>query len=216
LKQITKRNEPQELLDWKALENDDWKPSFDNLQGNEKRAVRNNLLAEQGYICCYCNKDISDDNFHIEHFRPQHPFDDLELNYDNLHASCLKNQKAGSPLHCGMAKGDWFEDALVLSPLDNNELKFKFSYTGKVEATLPIASHMVERLNLNDASLTAKRKAEIAGILDAHFIATATEEQLVNLFRNISRCVNDRYQPFIVAIQQQIKHLLPQYIVANL
>ncbi|MGY8896463.1 MAG: retron system putative HNH endonuclease [Paraglaciecola sp.] len=216
MKQINKRNEPQELLDWKALENDDWKPSFDNLQGNEKRAVRNSLLAEQGYICCYCNKDISDDNFHIEHFRPQHPFEDLELNYDNLHASCLKNQKAGSPLHCGMAKGNWFDNLLTLSPLVNNESSFDFLYNGLVEATAPIAEQMVERLNLNDASLTAKRKAEIAGILDAHFIETASEEQLVDLFRKIGRLVNDRYQPFVLAIQHQIKQLLPQNIVANL
>jgi uncharacterized protein (TIGR02646 family) len=216
LKQITKGSEPQELLDWKTLENDDWKPSFDNLQGNEKRAVRNSLLAEQGYICCYCNKDISDDNFHIEHFKPQETFEALELDYNNLHASCLKNQKPESPLHCGMAKGNWFDNAHTLSPLTNHEGSFSFLYNGKVEATVPIAKQMVERLNLNDASLTAKRKAEIAGILDAHFIETASEEQLINLFRKIGRLVNDRYQPFVLAIQQQIKQLIPIRLHATL
>ncbi|MGS2719344.1 retron system putative HNH endonuclease [Paraglaciecola aestuariivivens] len=216
MKQITKRNEPQELLDWKALENDDWKPSFDNLQGNEKRAVRNSLLAEQGYICCYCNKDIGDDDFHIEHFRPQETFEALELDYNNLHASCLKNQEARGPFHCGMAKGNWFDNALTLSPLANHESSFNFLYNGLVEPTVQNAAQMVERLKLNDASLAAKRKAEIAGILDAYFIETATEEQLINLFRKIGRLVNGRYQPFVLAIQQQIKQLLPQNIVANL
>lgn len=216
MKQITKRNEPQEMLDWKALENDDWKPSFDNLQGNEKRAVRNSLLAEQGYICCYCNKDIGDDDFHIEHFRPQETFEALELDYNNLHASCLKNQEARGPFHCGMAKGNWFDNVFTFSPLANHESSFSFLYNGLLEAKAPIAEHMVERLNLNDASLAAKREAVIAGILDANFIETATEEQLISLFRKSGRLVNDRYQPFVLAVQQQIKQLIPTRLHATL
>jgi uncharacterized protein (TIGR02646 family) len=216
LKQITKRNEPQELVDWKALENDNWQPCFDNLQGEQKQALRNNLLAEQGYICCYCNKDISDDDFHIEHFRPQETFEVLALEYYNLHASCLRNQKSGAPIHCGMAKGNWFDDALMLCPLDNHEAKFKFYYDGKVDASTPVATTMVDRLNLNAASLMAKREAEIAGILGADFISTATDDEYIKLFRKISRKNSGKYQPFLIAIQQQIKQLLPANLVANL
>jgi len=209
MKQIIKNKEPQEVIDWKALANDDWQPSYDELSGAEKRAMRQSLLDEQGQICCYCNQDISDDDFHIEHFRPQETFELLELVYNNLHASCLKNKKPGTPSHCGDAKANWFDNTLTLSPLNNNETSFKYLHDGGIEAANQNSDEMVTRLNLKDESLKAKRKAEISGILDEDTIETATDRDLINMYREYSQKVDDKYQPFIVAIQQQIKQLIP-------
>jgi uncharacterized protein (TIGR02646 family) len=213
VKQITKNNEPQEVIDWKADANEDWQPTY---RDASKLILRRSLAEEQGYICCYCNQDISDEDFHIEHFRPQHPYTELELEYTNLHASCMKNKVKGSPSHCGDAKGNWFDGASTLSPLDNHESSFKYLYDGHIEAASNNASDMVTRLKLNDEALKAKREAEISGLLDAEFIETATHEQLATLFTRISRKNHGKYQPFIVAIQQQIKQLLPDNLVANL
>ena len=216
MKQIVKSNEPQEVIDWKALANVNWQPNFDELSGLEKRAMRQELLEEQGYICCYCNKDISDDDFHIEHFRPQETFERLELEYSNLHASCIKNQPKGSPSHCGDAKSNWFDDKLTLSPLDDHEISFRYLDDGIVEAGVPDASEMIIKLNLNEETLRAKREAEIIGMLDDKFIDTATNDQLLNLFAKISRKNNGKYQEFTIAIQQQIKQLLPANLTVNL
>ncbi|ASM54513.1 hypothetical protein PNIG_a2503 [Pseudoalteromonas nigrifaciens] len=216
MKQIIKDNEPQEVIDWKALANDDWQPNFDELSGAEKRAMRQSLLKEQGSICCYCNQDISNDDFHIEHFRPQETFEALELEYSNLHVSCLKNKKPGTPSHCGDAKKNWFDARLTLSPLDNHEASFKYLANGGIKASIQNASDMIDELNLKEESLKAKRQAEISGILDEDFISNATPNDLVNLYRRISQKVDDKYQPFIVAIQQQIKQLLTTNVAANL
>ena len=216
MKLIVKGNEPQEVIDWKALANEDWQPNFDELSGPEKRAMRQSLLKEQGQICCYCNQDISDDDFHIEHFRPQENFEPLELVYNNLHVSCLKNKKPGTPSHCGDAKANWFDNTLTLSPLDNHEASFKYLGNGDIEAAIPNASDMIDKLNLKDESLKGKRLAELSGILDEDFIETASSNELVTLYNRVSRKVDDKYQPFIVAIQQQIKQLLPANLAVNL
>jgi uncharacterized protein (TIGR02646 family) len=205
MKQIIKNNEPQAILDWKAAALD-WQLTYNDAP---KGAYRTSLATEQGYICCYCNQDISNDYFHIEHFKPQEDFDYLEIEYSNLHVSCIKNKKKGAPSHCGDAKANWFDNTLTLSPLDNHEASFKYLGNGDVEAGIPNASDMIDKLNLKDESLKAKRHAEISGILDEDTIENATENDLVTLYHRISQKVDDKYQPFIVAIQQQIKQLIP-------
>lgn len=213
MKQITKNNEPQAIIDWKADACAEWQPTYGDAP---KPIYRANLAAEQGYICCYCNQDISNDYFHIEHFRPQENFDHLEIEYSNLHVSCIKNKKKGAPSHCGDAKANWFDNTLTLSPLDNHEASFKYLGNGDVEAGITNASDMIDKLNLKDESLKAKRLAELSGILDEDFIETASSNELVTLYNRVSRKVDDKYQPFIVAIQQQINQLLPANLAVNL
>jgi uncharacterized protein (TIGR02646 family) len=216
MKQIAKNNEPQAVLTWKAKADANWQPSYAELSGVEKRAIRDSLADEQGYICCYCNRDISDGDFHIEHFRPQETFPDKELEYNNLHVSCIKQMTTKTASHCGNAKANWFDNQLTLSPLDNHEISFKYLYDGNVEAGVPDASRMVDKLKLNEESLRAKREAEIAGMLDEQFINTATNDQLLNLLTKISRKNLGKYQEFTIAIQQQIKQLLPDNLAVNL
>ena len=91
MKGIFKNPEPQSFTDWKAQENEDWKPTFNIFQNPEKREVRYNLVTEQGYICCYCCSRIEDSykSTVIEHFIPQSDEEEGEdnaLNYENLFA----------------------------------------------------------------------------------------------------------------------------------
>lgn len=53
-----------------------------------KEELQKALLKEQGYICCYCGVQISEDNMRIEHFYPKSQNAFCTFNYDNLHAAC--------------------------------------------------------------------------------------------------------------------------------
>ena len=120
MKWVKKQAEPTAFINWKSKANEEWEPSYDTLQNPEKRALHEALLTEQGQVCCYCGRTISLLDSHIEHFRPQETREDLALAYVNLHASCIREKSPGAPLHCGHAKGNDFDEGLVISPQDEN------------------------------------------------------------------------------------------------
>ena len=39
MKHIVKQGEPEAFLDWKALANEDWMPTYDDLAGETKKTV---------------------------------------------------------------------------------------------------------------------------------------------------------------------------------
>jgi uncharacterized protein (TIGR02646 family) len=117
VKYIRKTNEPEVLANFKAQANENWQPTYELFRGNDKQQFHRHLIAEQGHICCYCGGRIVPADSHIEHFKPQTEFADLELDYFNLLASCQNKLAPKEPRHCGMGKGDWFDDRLLVSPL---------------------------------------------------------------------------------------------------
>ena len=129
MKYIVKQREPQAFTDWKASSNEDWQPTYDNLAGEPKRALKKTLMTEQGYICCYCERRLSDKDSHIEHFRPQSDPSVDPLDYANMLCSCQNQIKKGEPRHCGNLKDNWFDQNLLVSPLDP-ECEGRFSFTG--------------------------------------------------------------------------------------
>lgn len=63
--------------------------TYGELSGKPKRALRRRLLEDQGYICCYCGREIFDDEHtKIEHVKCQKYHTDLELVFENMLASC--------------------------------------------------------------------------------------------------------------------------------
>ncbi len=137
---------------------------------------------------------------HIEHFRPQHEFRDLELEYSNLHASCIRETGKSAPLHCGHAKDSWFDENLAISPLDDGcESRFQYSLTGGVVAAADgnrAAEKMIEVLKLDLPYLAGRRKTALAGVLDAQFIDTMTSAELQSLAAGFSRPDNGRLLDF--------------------
>jgi uncharacterized protein (TIGR02646 family) len=193
MKHVSKGRPPAELEDWKALANADWQPAYADLQNPQKLALHRCLLAEQGWVCCYCGRRISQGDSHIEHFRPQKSHPDLALSYDNLHASCLRETPRPEtpqpalplPLHCGHAKGGRFDADLHVSPLDPGcEGRFVYTLLGQMaprQTGDPRASYMVELLQLDIAFLRNRRKAVLGHVFDAEFLGTATAEELRRL-----------------------------------
>ena len=68
---IVKAGEPESFRVWKALENEDWIPSFDDLSNPEKRDVYAALIKEQKGICSYCERELEGKDYHLEHLNPQ-------------------------------------------------------------------------------------------------------------------------------------------------
>jgi len=58
MKHIEKQRQPQAFTDWKACANENWRPTYDKLSGEPKRAVKAALMAEQGHLCCYCERRL--------------------------------------------------------------------------------------------------------------------------------------------------------------
>lgn len=170
MRHISKQPEPQALFDWKAQANADWQPAYELLSGAPKLALKLALMVEQGFICCYCERRLHDDDAHIEHFRPQSDPACDALDYANLLCSCQNRIERGAPRHCGNLKEDWFDEQLLVSPLlEGCERQFAFAGDGSIRPANPddqSAAITIEKLGLNIRKLQDLRKAAIELFLD--------------------------------------------------
>lgn len=105
--------------------------------------------------------------YHIEHFRPQHTYEHLEVDFGNLYLSCGQEGSDGEVAQtCGTYKEDWFDEMSHVEPeYPNCMLPFNFSLNGEVKATTESAKKMIEVLHLNHSELKAER-GEILKLID--------------------------------------------------
>ena len=171
MKHIVKQREPAAFSEWKAEANENWTPTFDTLSGIPKKAVVDSLLDEQGWICCYCERRLSEQDSHIEHLRPQSDPQGNRLDYNNMVRSCQNRLKKSEPRHCGNLKGNWYDPVLFISPLDPVcEERFTFLGDGRMLPSDPTdqgASMTISKLGLNLPKLDAMRFAALSPFLDA-------------------------------------------------
>jgi len=170
MKHIVKDQDAPEFDEWKASANDDWQPTYEDLSGTTKKEVKDSLVKEQGYICCYCERRLTDDDSHIEHFKPQSAEDVDPLDYANMLCSCQNRLEQREPRHCGNLKGDWFDNRLLVSPLDLDcEGHFAYTADGKIQPATKsddAARMTIVKLGLNINKLCALRKKAIEPFLD--------------------------------------------------
>jgi uncharacterized protein (TIGR02646 family) len=169
VKHIVKQAEPDAFKQWKALANPDWQPTYADLRGEPKQAVKHALMAEQGHICCYCERRLTENDSHIEHFMPQES-GKLTLDFSNLLCSCQNNVQTGEPRHCGNLKDHWFDSALLISPL-KPDCEKRFAFTGDggmqpADGTDQAAITTIEKLGLDIPKLRALRAKAIEPFLD--------------------------------------------------
>ncbi|MCG5499268.1 retron system putative HNH endonuclease [Ectothiorhodospira lacustris] len=200
MKYIVKGREPGVFSAWKALENPDWTPTYDDLRGAEKQAVKAALMQEQGYLCCYCERQLSDDDSHIEHFKPQHLADVDPLDYANLLCSCQNQLDKGVPRHCGNLKGDWFDAHLLVSPTSpDSEARFLYTADGHIFPRENDAAALatIQRLGLDIPKLVSMRSAAIAPFLDENL----THEELSHFVDGyLLKDADGRFGPFWTTI----------------
>lgn len=211
MKCINKGAEPQAFTDWKALANDDWQPTYDDLRGEPKRAVKQALMVEQGYICCYCERRLEDSDSHIEHFQPQHDPAVDALDFSNLLCSCQNQIKKGEPRHCGNLKDEWFDPALIVSPFDAGcEARFAFNGDGHIKPANSSdegAKEMIDRLGLDIPKLNALRESAIEPFLDD---SLSDEDMQAFVTGYLHRDGAGRFSPF----WSTVHHLFGGYATA--
>jgi len=180
-------SEPQDLISWKAQNP---QMNWEDFKSRETCGrLRTLLLQEQGYICCYCEREIDEHRGHFEHVVPR-SFKDKngvaegrqrELDYHNIVFSCTKMNKPidekGDKVTCGHPKGDWYDENLFVTPLQENcESLFHYKNVGTV---VPVdgpdsgkAQATIDRLKLNgeplddelESFLVRERKRVIDGL----------------------------------------------------
>ena len=215
MKYIKKNKPPQNFIEWKKLANKDWQPNWNNFQKPEKTSVHNSLLTEQGFICCYCGRRINQTDSHIEHLKPRNKYPDLTLDYTNLIASCQGESENPPPIpvHCGHKKAEWYEETLMVSPLDSNCGDF-FHYTddGQILPTTDLdkqaaAKETIKKLALDIDKLKKMREKAIEGILD--IIDILNEDQISKLIDGFEQSdATGKYAEFC----NVIVYVLRQYL----
>jgi len=157
MKQIKKAGEPDSLTAHRKKSH----ASYENYP--EKDDLRDSLVKEPGYICCYCMQRISPDaeKMKIEHRQPQKKHSELQLNYQNLLASCTGNEGKPKHLqHCDTSKG---EQKITINPADkskNCEESTKYKGNGQIYSDNKVIDcELNDILNLNTPALVNNRKA---------------------------------------------------------
>ncbi|MCP2731692.1 retron system putative HNH endonuclease [Limnofasciculus baicalensis] len=208
MKHIVKGKEPQSLLEHRLKSH----TNYDNYQ--QKDDLRESLLTEQGYICCYCMGRIAKDKMKIEHWQPQSSYPDLQLAYQNLLGACKGNERKPKNLqHCDTNKG---ESKITINPTDAKcEKLIKYGSNGQISSDdETINQELNEVLNLNTETLTKNRKAVvdavIKGLEQKYPDKTWTVEILTKEIAKYTKLNQDsQYQPYCqVAISYLHKKLL--------
>ena len=192
MKQIIKTVEPQSLIQHRANQ-----PSFfDNLPHAAKEDLRQSLLSEQGYICCYCMKRIPEKvekdgivsyDMKVEHYKCQDFHEDLQLNYRNLFGACIGNEGQPSRIQtCDTKKGnkELTINLLINAPCCEN--LFKYNAEGEimsVDDNNEINRQLNEVLNLNMQTLKDGRSEiylEVQRKVEAHSRQLGSKQLRVN------------------------------------
>jgi uncharacterized protein (TIGR02646 family) len=211
MKHIQKSREPDSLTKWKQKLGSripDWK----SFAKGVKDDVYFSLLQEQGYICCYCGRPIARKQCHIEHYRPKSVYKQLTFEYTNLIASCQgeDEDRPRVPVHCGHKKQAWFDEELMISPLDPNcPDYFKYSGSGEILPTddpqkQASAKITIQKLALDINKLRKLRRAAIDAVLQATNGLTGAEIQLLAQAYD-KQDSGGRFTPFSAAITYTLK-----------
>lgn len=202
MRPISKGAEPADFTQWEKGESSDWSPGWNDLDGTSiKSTVKEALLREQGYVCCYCEQRIEKADSHIEHLESRQDFPQRSLDYTNLLACCTREEPR-IPRHCGSRKG---ARSLKVHPLlpDCREY-FIFTSSGDVRPTdVPThkkkAQEAISILGLDIGKLVAMRKRSIDGFIQA-LAGVEPERARAALACLDQQDAQGRHEPFASAI----------------
>jgi uncharacterized protein (TIGR02646 family) len=187
MRTILKQVEPEGFISWKSANQEKidryieegktgdeiWKEFPSSLSQEivpndyAKSELRDALVKEQFFICCYCNDAIKEKplDTKIEHFLPKETHKQTIFDYQNLLAACNGGERDKKPrsLHCDSYKlsKDPSQFQLV-SPLDNDaSTHFLFRESGEISGKTPKGKETILFLNLDCPKLNLRRKEAI-------------------------------------------------------
>lgn len=164
MRMITKGSEPTSLATHRSQDYSD----YNNYP--EKDELRHALVTEQRGLCCYCMSRIGPTRsaMKVEHWRCQSRYQDEQLDYRNLLASCLGGE--GQPphfQHCDTKKGN---RDLKWNPAEwehQIETRIRYERNGSIRSDeADFDSQLESVLNLNLPLLRNRRKAVYDGFLE--------------------------------------------------
>lgn len=180
----------------------------------KKNDLRQALLKEQGYICCYCLGRIEIDSMIIEHWLPQSKYNVFETDYNNLFGCCKGGGSAKNPRkdrnHCGVMKAD---KIININPTDTDfEDLIQYNETGEIYSNNEqINQELTEILNLNIVTLVDQRRQRIVSIQDAieqEIIETDDPESLIDQLYPFLEDGEDKYEPYCMIEVGYLRYLL--------
>lgn len=219
MKHIHKQDEPEAFANWK-IENEAKinEAIANNLSGEDlwgflpsslskdvvindycKAQLREVLVKEQYYICCYCNDSIKGEalDTKIEHFLPKDTHKDKAFHYPNLLAACNGGEKQKPVLlSCdSIKKNDDPLDFNIISPFDvNAHTHFSYKEDGVIEGKTEQGKNTIIFLNLDCKRLQLRRKAVIES-----YIYDETKE-IAEMISEVKEINNGKLQAFCMAI----------------
>jgi len=161
LREIIKTKEPNSLTTYRAsISKEDLKnlEKFDISPPKVKDELRDKLLEEQGFICCYCMGRVEFKNSKIEHFKARSIFRENQLDYTNLFVACLGGEGySPNKQSCDTKKANYSLDYInLLSDIENS---ISYKKDGSIYSTnLNIDEELNGVLNLNYQILKGNRK----------------------------------------------------------
>lgn len=135
MKRLTKGPEPEKLILYKTHSPGN---TWDQFKAVRRRrlAVQNQLKADQGWLCAYCEIDLvetaadGDADFRVEHFHPKSDINSARnwgLDWQNLLGCChggsqstvtdAANRFTSPDTSCDIPKGNSNLDGIILNPL---------------------------------------------------------------------------------------------------
>ncbi|HRV96158.1 MAG TPA: TIGR02646 family protein [Anaerolineae bacterium] len=213
MKHIIKRGQPHDLQLWfneQPIEdgrriNCDYR----SMPNDVKHIVKQQLILEQGGLCCYTGLRITAQKSHIEHFKPQSRCQNYEdVDYNNLLAAYPGNDIQNCPYGAHPKAGD----ELPISPLnEDSERRFHFDLDGQIaplQETDQGAKETIRILNLCHNSLTEMRQQAIeSALLQGN--RKPSDAQLRRIIEGYcQRDAKQLFKPFCFVIVQAAQELL--------
>ncbi len=214
MKRIVKQGEPKELIDFR-LDNKNVKENLDyrNLGSKERIAIIKALLIEQGYLCAYTMKRISNSSSHIEHIKPEslcrkHTEEGIDtvsdLDYINMIACFPKDGMKAKIRYGAQKKDDWWENdgREFISPLTANcESHFSFNGKGEISGKSDSGNKTIQVLRLDHNDLTADRKRAIDAFIYNKNQKPISKSKAQTAIEEITKLHGDKYPEYCVCIR---------------
>lgn len=191
--------------------------SFSKLRrSNVKKKLKERLLEDQGYICCYCGARIENDKHTvIDHIKCQDRHKNLSLSFDNMLVSCdggqedRKNNKVPEhQLHCDAKKNN---KDIPFSPLDEEiENLFIYFEDGSIKSKKHQADDMMEILGLDAEYLKSQRKNAIEGCSEncLNEAGDCTQEKLAVELEKVKNKHDGKFEPYCFVQEQYLTALV--------
>lgn len=131
-----------------------------------KESLRDPLLCEQGYLCCYCMCRIAAHDMKVEHFLSQAKHPAEQLSWRNMLAACDRSRgQPWSSQTCDVRKGD---RDLTLDPRSETVRRIRYLADGRIVVDdEKLQEDIDEVLNLNVGRLVRGRKSALDGMVAA-------------------------------------------------